>query len=134
MSKLVLPADTALNLSGNKAEETEGSANSVGTDSGLLAAIQNIGASFHHWSGRYSVLVTIFAITLAYLLLLRTVMVITYTSLDKVTLWQELQLFFVGFQYDVLVALCFVIPQLIHITLLSEQRLQGRINRLLLDL
>lgn len=134
MSKLVLPAEPVLKLSGKKIEETTGSVRGVGTHSGLLSTIHNIGVSLHRWSGRYCVLATIFVITLGYLFLLRTVMVVTYTSLDKVTIWQELQLLFVGLQYDVLVALCFVIPQLIHITFLSERRLKGRINRLLLDL
>ncbi|EDL61917.1 LTA synthase family protein [Gimesia maris] len=134
MSKLVLPAEPVLNLSGKKIEETTGSVQGVNTHSGLLSTIHNIGVSIHRWSGRYSVLATIFVITLGYLFLLRTVMVVTYTSLDKVTIWQELQLLFVGLQYDVLVALCFVFPQLIHITFLSERRLKGRINHLLLDL
>ncbi|QDT92790.1 LTA synthase family protein [Gimesia algae] len=134
MSKILLPAETALNLSGTNTAKQTDSVQGAGTDPGLRTALRSIFISCQNWSGRYSVLATIFAITLAYLLLLRTVMVISYTSLDKVSIWQELQLFFVGFQYDVLVALCFVIPQLIHITFLSEHSLQGRMSRLLLDL
>lgn len=134
MSKLLLPAESVLNLSGKKTEDQSETVQKEGTASNLSSVPGRAWSTFQSWSGRYSVLATIFAITLAYLLLLRTVMVVTYTSLDKVTIWQELQLFFVGLQYDVLVALCFVIPQLIHITFLSERRLQGRINRLLLDL
>ncbi|QDV49804.1 LTA synthase family protein [Gimesia fumaroli] len=90
-------------------------------------------SAFSEWSGRYSVIAIIFAITVSYLILLRTVMVVTYVDLVKLTFWQGLRLFFVGFQFDVLVALCFVVPQLLHITLVSNQRITGRTSRWLLD-
>lgn len=85
------------------------------------------------WSGRYTVVAIIFAITISYLILLRTVMVVSYVDLVKLSLWQGLSLFFVGFQFDVLVALCFIVPQLLHITFVSNQRIAGRASRWLLD-
>ncbi|QDT41704.1 Lipoteichoic acid synthase 2 [Gimesia alba] len=90
-------------------------------------------SAFSTWSGRYTVIAMIFAITVSYLILLRTVMVLTYVDLVKLSFWQGLRLFFVGFQFDVLVALCFVVPQLLHITLVSNQRITGRTSRWLLD-
>ncbi|WP_339733834.1 LTA synthase family protein [uncultured Gimesia sp.] len=99
----------------------------------MVLVQRNWFSAFSEWSGRYSVIAIIFAITVSYLILLRTVMVVSYVDLVKISFWQGLSLFFVGFQFDVLVALCFVVPQLLHITFVSNQRIAGRASRWLLD-
>ncbi|MCA9017359.1 MAG: hypothetical protein KDA77_18700, partial [Planctomycetaceae bacterium] len=100
---------------------------------GIGNPIRNRLSVLSEWSGRYAVIAIIFAITISYLILLRTVMVVTYADLEKLSLMQGLRLFFVGLQFDVLVAMCFVVPQLLHITFVSNRRIAGRTSRWILD-
>jgi len=101
--------------------------------SGFVDTVRNWYSALSEWSGRYSVIAIIFAITVSYLLLLRTVMVVTYADFEKLSLWHGLSLFFVGMRFDVLVALCLVVPQLVHITVVSNRRIIGKTSRLFLD-
>ncbi|QDT29012.1 Lipoteichoic acid synthase 1 [Gimesia panareensis] len=134
MSKVLLPADQILNLPGTDAEASrESNATASGTEKSRSLPRRWYQA-FAAWSGRYSVLAIIFAITLTYLLVLRSAMVLTYADLHKLTFTQGISVFLVGLQYDVLVALCFIIPQLTHFTFTSDRRITGRFNRALLDL
>lgn len=86
------------------------------------------------WGGCYSVLALILMITMAYLFLLRLVMILSYGDLAKLTVQQATQLFLTGLQFDLLVALCFITPQLTHLTFLPGKSLITKSSRLLLEL
>ncbi|WP_299459501.1 LTA synthase family protein [uncultured Gimesia sp.] len=134
MSNISLSSDAIPHLSKSEQHAADLRSNKVlETHSGLFATVRIWCSALSEWLGRYSVIAIIFAITVSYLLLLRTVMVVTYADFEKLSLWQGLSLFLVGLQFDVLVALCFVLPQLMHITLVSNSRVQGKTSRLLLD-
>ncbi|MFH1303908.1 MAG: hypothetical protein ABIK07_22845, partial [Planctomycetota bacterium] len=134
MSNISLSSDAIPHLSKSEQNAADLRSNKVlETHSGLFATVRIWCSALSEWLGRYSVIAIIFAITVSYLLLLRTVMVVTYADFEKLSLWQGLSLFLVGLQFDVLVALCFVLPQLMHITFVSNSRVQGKTSRLLLD-
>jgi len=134
MSNMLLPSDAFSDLS-NPAPQTSDDLQegTLKPRSRFVSSVRNLFSVLSEWSGRYSVLAIIFAITVSYLLLLRTVMVVTYADLEKLSLWQGLSLFFVGIQFDVLVALCLIVPQLLHITVVSNRKVKGKTSRLLLD-
>lgn len=135
MSKVLSPTDQILNLpemDANASGESAATVSRRGNQS--LSLMRRWYSAFAAWSGRYSVLAIIFAITLTYLLVLRTAMVLTYADLQKLTFSQGGAVFLVGLQYDVLVALCFIIPQLTHFTFASNRGVTGRISKGLLDL
>tara|TARA_R110002111_G_scaffold247140_2_gene310071 strand:+ start:82080 stop:84170 length:2091 start_codon:yes stop_codon:yes gene_type:complete len=134
MSDIIIPLDAIPNLPKSDQQAAEACSQEVlKTHTGLIDAVRCRCSALSEWSGRYSVIAVIFAIAVTYLLLLRTVMVVTFADFEKLTLWQGLSLFLVGLQFDVLVALCLVVPQLIHITIVSNNRIKGQISRILLD-
>ncbi|QDV48391.1 LTA synthase family protein [Gimesia fumaroli] len=134
MSKKLLPSNMLSGLS-NPGPNASGelSEGALKEHSGFVYTVGNWYSVLSEWSGRYFVIAIIFAITLSYLLLLRTIMVVTYANFDKLSFGDSLSLFSVGLQFDVLVALCFVVPQLFHITIFSNRRVRGKTSRLLLD-
>ncbi|WP_339674640.1 LTA synthase family protein [uncultured Gimesia sp.] len=135
MSKVPFTTDQTMNLPETVTEASQESNVAVcRTGTRFLFLLKRCYTAIATWSGRYTVLAIIFAITLFCLLVLRIAMVLTYADLQKLTFAQELSVFLVGLQYDVLVALCFIIPQLTHFTFLSNRRITSRFNRSLLDL
>lgn len=135
MSKLRLPVQQNLNLSRERARTfIESTASCEEKGKVPLTWGRKIFTVFESYTGRYSVLAIIFAITLAYLLLLRTLILFNYADFHKLTFSQGLSVFLVGLQYDVLVSLCFIIPQLTHFTFSSNRKISGRLSRFVLDL
>ena len=131
MSNLPILLDTIpkpkQQTSGDRPRET------LGKSSGFNESLRIWLTDFAEWLGRYAVIAIIFVITVTYLVLLRSVMVITFTDFETLSLWQGLSLFFVGLRFDVFVALCFVMPQVLHLTFVSNQRINGKTSRWLLD-
>ncbi|MCR9233655.1 MAG: LTA synthase family protein [bacterium] len=131
MSKGIYTTEPFLNLTETNVETK---AADCGPVRRFAALPERLYARFAEWSGRYTVLAIIFVIMLSFLLTLRIAMMMAYADLQKLTLFQGLSVFLVGLQFDVLVSLCFIIPQLTHFTFVPNRRVSGRINQSLFDL
>lgn len=135
MTRITSTSETILDSAESVTREMEVSQSTeTGNRPGLRSRLGDWVQTWSVWGGCYSVLALILLITLAYLFLLRLVMIISYGDLAKLTVQQATQLFLTGLQFDLLVALCFITPQLTHLTFLPGKRLITKTSRLLLDL
>jgi phosphoglycerol transferase MdoB-like AlkP superfamily enzyme len=91
-------------------------------------------AGLQHWLGRHSVVAAIFLIALVCFTLLRLTLVIVFAEPTKLSLAEWALLLWAGFRFDCLVGLCLMLPQAIHLTVLSHKRLVGRASHVLLEL
>ncbi len=85
------------------------------------------------WYGRYSVVAMNVGFVIACSLVLRTVMLWQFADWRSLSLGEVLSIFTVGLRFDLLVGLCYVLPQMVHLSLVGNGWLAGRISRCLLD-
>lgn len=85
------------------------------------------------WSGRGGMAVINLAIVVAFLTALRTVLLIVSPDVHQLSLGHLVRLYLVGWQYDLLVGLCFGLPQVLHITLVGDGRIHRPLSRVLLE-
>ena len=83
--------------------------------------------------GRYTVIAINLGIVVACSTVLRTVLLVQYADYTTLSLRELLSIFTVGLRFDLLVGLCYVLPQMVHLTVFTNGRLLGRISRWLLD-
>lgn len=81
------------------------------------------------WLGRYQVVLWTSAILITGATLLRLVLLLTFADTSQLTLAQWVDTFFVGLRFDVMVAMLFQLPQMLHMTLHSNRKVDGLMSR-----
>lgn len=82
-----------------------------------------------NWLGRYQVVLWTSAILLAGATALRLVLLLTFADTSNLTFTQWLDTFFVGLRFDVMVTMLFQIPQMLHMTLHSNRKVDTTMSR-----
>jgi len=85
-----------------------------------------------NWLGRDAIVLRVLGITLVVFTVLRMVMVAAYADVGSLSLTDWSRVFLAGLRFDLLVGLCFVLPQLLHLTSFSNRAVTGRTSRFLL--
>ncbi|MEX2287784.1 MAG: LTA synthase family protein [Planctomycetaceae bacterium] len=73
------------------------------------------------------------AIAVACFSILRTVLLFENVEWRSLSFARLFRIYVVGLRFDVLTALCFALPQALHITVVPHRALLGRVSRLLLE-
>lgn len=85
------------------------------------------------WFGRYWSILQVLGILTASFLLLRIVLLLSFVGLRSVSMTDLGRLMLVGLRFDLLVGLCYVLPQFVHMTVVGNGRIAGRTSRLFLE-
>jgi len=85
--------------------------------------------SIGRWLGRYQVVLWTTAILVAISTVLRVVLMVVFADPSQLSITQVLQVFWVGLRFDLLVALVFQLPQILHMTTTGNARIAGRMSR-----
>lgn len=96
---------------------------------------------FSQWAARlgnvwgpYRTSLEILALAVLFFTLLRVVLLCWFVDFSQVQAGEMAWAFWLGLRFDLLAGLCFILPQVLHITLVSQQRrVAGCISRLLLE-
>lgn len=87
-----------------------------------------------HWLGPHRVPVLIALVAVAVFTLLRLGLLLAYADAATWRLATIARVFWIGLRFDLLVALCFVMCQSVHLAVLPSSRLKGRLTRRLFEL
>ena len=82
------------------------------------------------WLGRFQIVLWTSAILIAGSTLLRLVLLLTFADTSQLTFAQWLDTFFVGLRFDVMVAMLFQLPQVLHMTLHSNKKADSLPSRI----
>lgn len=85
------------------------------------------------WLGPHRVPVLIALIVVAVFTLLRLGLLLAYADAATWRAATIARVFWIGLRFDLLVGLCFVMCQLVHLAVVPSQRLTGRLNRWMLE-
>ncbi len=100
---------------------------------GGLTPTARLSLSASGWLGRYRVTLEIGAVAVLIFTLLRLVLLFGFADWKTLSLGELAQLAFVGLRFDLLTALIFLLPQILHLTLFSNRFVNGRLSRGMLD-
>lgn len=81
------------------------------------------------WLGRYQIVLWTSLILVGGSTLLRLVLLFAFADTSSLGPGQWLQTFWVGFRFDLLVAMVFQLPQVIHMTITGNMKVIGRFSR-----
>ena len=87
-----------------------------------------------NWLGPYRAVGLIFLAAVGTFSLLRVGMIVAFADWKLLSISSVAQVLWVGLRFDVMVGLCFVLWQTVHITIVPESRRFGRVNRIGIEL
>lgn len=103
-------------------------------DPNEVARIAGINERPHFgWLGRYRVVAEIFLLAIVMFTALRCVMVLAFGAYSEISAWELGQLFVTGLRFDILIGLCLILPQTIHLTVFGNRLVMGRLSWALLN-
>ncbi|NQV24595.1 MAG: sulfatase-like hydrolase/transferase [Rhodopirellula sp.] len=82
------------------------------------------------WMGPYRAVALIFLAAVSTFSLLRVALLVAYAEWGAIDLTAFTRIMWVGFRFDIMVGLCFVLWQTVHITFVPESRRLGRFSRI----
>ncbi len=88
------------------------------------------GGPVRRWLGRYQVVLWTTGILVAISTLLRITLLLIFADPSGLSVMQLAEVFWVGLRFDLLVALVFQLPQVLHMTTTGNARIAGRMSRI----
>ena len=85
------------------------------------------------WLGRDAISLRVLGLSIIFFTILRLVIMAAFADVGSLSLFDWGRIFLVGLRFDLLVGLCFVLPQLMHLTFFSNRAVTGRTSRFLLS-
>jgi phosphoglycerol transferase MdoB-like AlkP superfamily enzyme len=85
------------------------------------------------WFGKYTAVLQILAVAVAAFTLLRIVLFIAFVDASELAASEIARIFWVGFRFDLLVGLCFVLIQAITLTFCPNRFANGRLMRFVFE-